>query len=380
MREIDRELRHPVVGFVGVNEHLRDDPGAFVLGRRDVGVAQVAGLGVEPQVAVVHEIGVHRGAQTLCGPFGVPLQRRLVVGVDEAAQEGENTGAQRGGEGDFVPRDVARGFVGSRRADFASLPGPVVRVAHLLPFVEEAGIDLPDHRAEVELHLPQGIILREVGHGLREHFFDVGQIAQQHALGALEFVEFDVVGERAELLEHFARDRFGADILLSHPRMPVGERVEGGVDEIAVRLRVFELLQFLHALVVFHPLHLHLGDGLAFHAVELLAQDGVRVFQDRLHERQHDHRVIRRLRVDERQRVVDVERERLVHRKIVLQLHVHPQLRPLGGLGDELDNFALHERFEELPCAFDVRLFGLGRFVAARHQLPHRLAPVARAA
>jgi hypothetical protein len=54
--------------------------------------------------------------------------------------------------------------------------------------------------------------------------------------------------------------------------MARGEGVEGGVDEFAARLGVFQLLQFLHALVVFHPLLLELRQLAALELVELLAQ------------------------------------------------------------------------------------------------------------
>jgi hypothetical protein len=105
-------------------------------------------------------------------------------------------------------------------------------------------------------------------------------MAQQQPLGALDLVELYVVGEGAELLEHLARDRFRPDVLLADPRVLRGEFVERAVDEVAVGFGILELLEFLHALVVFDSLHLHLGDGAIFHLVELPAQDEVRVFED----------------------------------------------------------------------------------------------------
>ena len=65
----------------------------------------------------------------------------------------------------------------------------------------------------------------------------------------------------------------------------------------------------------------------SFTLVELLAQDDVRVFEDGLHEREQDERVIGRLRVHQRDRVEQIQRQRLVHREIVLQLDVDAQLR-----------------------------------------------------
>jgi hypothetical protein len=45
--EVDVEFGDPVVGFGGIDEHLLDAPGALVVGGRDVGVADVAGFGVD---------------------------------------------------------------------------------------------------------------------------------------------------------------------------------------------------------------------------------------------------------------------------------------------------------------------------------------------
>ena len=273
-------------------------------------------------------------------------------------------------------------------------------------------------RAEVKFHFPDGVILGGVGDGLREDLIDAVQVPQQHAFGPLEFVVADVIGEGAERLEHLPRDGFGPDVLLAHPGMLVRKGVEGRVDELAVRLGVFQLLQLFDALVVFDPGHLHLGHLLALQLVELLAQDDVRVFQDGLHEREQDQRVIRLLRVHQRQRLQQIQRERLVHRKVVLQLDVDAELRSAAvpsrtsasrarcpsapgqaevrpvSFNDlprragtaalpcvgKLNDPPLHQRAEKLPGAFDVGLLGLGRVVAAGDQLLHRAAAVALAA
>ena len=138
-------------------------------------------------------------------------------------------------------------------------------------------------------------------------------MAEQQPLRTLEFVVADVVGEGAEVLEHLPRDAFRADVLLTDPRMLVGEGVEGGVNELAVRLGVFQFLQLGHAFVVFDALGLHRRDGAAFHLVELLAEDDGRVFQDGFHQRQQHQRVVFLLGIHQRQRLQQVERQRLVH-------------------------------------------------------------------
>ena len=44
------------------------------------------------------------------------------------------------------------GFLRAGRAHFLRLGALVIRVAHFLPFVQQAGIHLPDHRAQVKFH------------------------------------------------------------------------------------------------------------------------------------------------------------------------------------------------------------------------------------
>ncbi len=131
--------------------------------------------------------------------------------------------------------------------------------------------------------------------------------------------------------------------------MPVGKGVEGVVDELAQRLRILQLLHLLHPLVVLHAFGLPCRDRLVLHAIELLAEDQLGVLEDRLDQREHVERVLGRLGIEQRQRLEQVERQRLVHREVVLQVEVHPQLRPIRCLRDELDDLARHERAEQLP-------------------------------
>ena len=88
-----------------------------------------------------------------------------------------------------VARDVARGFLGPGRTQlrlgFLHAARPVVGIAHPLPFLQQAGIHLPDHRAEKKFHLAQGVVLRCVGHRLREHLVHAGEVPQEQAFRAL---------------------------------------------------------------------------------------------------------------------------------------------------------------------------------------------------
>ncbi len=188
--------------------------------------------------------------------------------------------ADRGGECFVVLCQVCFSLLRAGRARFPGLGALVVRIAHFFPFVQQAGIDLPDHGRQVKFHLAHLIVLGRIGHGLREHFENAVEVAQQDALGALQFVVANVIGEGAERLKHLTRDGLGTDVFLAHPRMPVGEGVEGGINKFAVGFGIFQLFQLFHALIVFQPLHLHLRHFLRFNFVQLLAQDDVGIVHD----------------------------------------------------------------------------------------------------
>jgi len=60
--------------------------------------------------------------------------------------------------------------------------------------------------------------------------------------------------------------------------------------------------------------------------------------------------------VEEGEGLEEVERERLVHGEVVLQLDVHPDLRPFLRPRNDLDDAAGDEGPEQLPGAAEVRL------------------------
>ena len=153
---------------------------------------------------------------------------------------------------------AARGRAAPRRRRRAG-ERQVGGVAHPLPLVREAESTPRSIVRRYSSISSTSSFLAAVGHGLAEHLVDAGEVPQQQPLGALQFVVEHVLGERPEVLEHLARDRLRADVLLADPRVPVGEGVEGVVDEVAERLRVLELLELLHALVVLDAVGLHLA-------------------------------------------------------------------------------------------------------------------------
>ena len=74
-REIDLDVRDPVVVLLGIDEHLLDTPRAPVGGDRHVGVANVARFGIEPQVRML-DAGT---------PSSSPFSRSVVHGSDPPA-------------------------------------------------------------------------------------------------------------------------------------------------------------------------------------------------------------------------------------------------------------------------------------------------------
>ena len=117
--------------------------------------------------------------------------------------------------------------------------------------------------------------------------------------------------------------------------MLVAERVEGRVDELAVRLGPLQRLQLGDALLVVHARCLHGVHALGLDPIELAAKDHVGVLEDRLDQAQHVERVALALLVQHLQRVEEIERQRLVERMKLVALVNDPNSvrRFLGHLG-----------------------------------------------
>ena len=233
-----------------------------------------------------------------------------------------------------------------------------------------------DQLAEIQLHLDDRLGLRGVGHGLREHLPDLREMAQQQPLRALQPVAPHVVGKRVVALVHLARDRLRPHVLVADPRMRRRKRVERLVQKFAQRLRVLHLLQLRHPLLVRDALGAHRLDLLALQPVHLPPQQRIRVLHDRLAQRKHVERIVRRLAVELRQCVEQVQRERLVQRKILLQLHVHAQLPARRLRRDPLHDLAVEQRAEKLPGLVPQLALARRRLVAVRDDLPHRAAAI----
>ena len=124
------------------------------------------------------------------------------------------------------------------------------------------------------------------------------------------------------------------------------------------------------------------------------------IFENGLDQGEQHERVIRRLRIHERNRFEQIQRQHLIHREIILQLDVHAQLASRAALGripghparvvsppavalrGLMNSTILRSSSERNNCQARCvcAFFGLGRFVAIADELLHRGATVAFAA
>jgi len=80
----------------------------------------------------------------------------------------------------------------------------------------------------------------------------------------------------------------------------VAKGIEGRVDKFAVRLGIFQFLEFLHTLVVIESFRLHLRNGLRLDLVQLFPKNQFGILQDGFNEREQDQGIIRCLRINQR--------------------------------------------------------------------------------
>ena len=104
----------------------------------------------------------------------------------------------------------------------------------------------------------------------------------------------------------------------------------GDAEQLLERLGVRDLLEQLHPLVVLDALHLHLVDGLAAGAVPLRVDDGPRVVERCLNDRDHVERVRRILAVEQLECGHGERRQRLVEGEVGLQVDGQPERTPVG--------------------------------------------------
>ena len=121
----------------------------------------------------------------------------------------------------------------------------------------------------------------------------------------MQVVLLYVTAERTEVLEHLAHDALGLHVHVD-PGVDFGKGVVRVVNEIAQRLGVLDLLEFFHALVIFHALRLEFVQAGIAGLVLLDAQNRVRVLDDAFAQGNHVKRVLRRILVEFRECVEQV--------------------------------------------------------------------------
>ncbi|MCB5294732.1 hypothetical protein BJQ90_04201 [Arthrobacter sp. SO3] len=190
----------------------------------------------------------------------------------------------------------------------------------LLPLIEQAGVDLADQfaepRDEVLEVLAQGV-LRD---GLPQRFEAVGKVAQHDALRARQSVELDELAKVHRPFVHVPDHGLGGQFEITDPRGGPAVDIEGLPEDFRERLRVGDLLQHGHALVVLDAVGLHRGDRLTARLLLLCGQDLPGLFQRGLNHGDHVQGVGRRLRIQQLQRREGEGGQRLVQGEVGLQM------------------------------------------------------------
>ena len=365
-------------------------------------MGECATFHVQTELVVLCRVGGHNLGEHRLGPrlaFAVHEHLALFQVVCEAvencgkvllrevAHNLEDALAHHAEESFLVVGDVSGGLVSTEgllclvfcRARFQSLL-VVLGVGHLFPFLQQARVGAAYHVAEVVFHLVEFVILVAVGHRLAQNLIYVVEVPEQNRFHALQAVLLHVAAEGAEVLEHLAHDALGFHVHVD-PRVLFRKLVVRAVDKLAERLGVLDLLDFFHALVVFHALRLEFVEPCGARLVLLDAQNRLRVLYDAFAQRNHVERVFRAFAVQFRERIYQVERERLVHREVVLQVHVHAQVTVALGYGlHELHDVLFHQASEKLEGAVLQLLLARCTLVAVLDERAHRLAAVGLAA
>ena len=205
-------------------------------------------------------------------------------------------------------------------------------------------------------------------------------MSQQNSFHTLQTVLLHVSAEGTEVFEHFTHDALWLDIHID-PGVFFGEGVEGVINEIAERFGIFHFLDFFHTLVEFHALRLELIEAGVTSFVLLNAQNRFGVFNDAFTQSNHIECVFGAFAVQFRKRIDYVQRKRLVHRKVVLQVHVHAELAIARcNRCHEFNDILLDKALEKLKSAVLQLFFAGGTFVTILEQVAHGGTTVCRTA
>ena len=159
---------------------------------------------------------------------------------------------------------------------------------------------------------------------------------------------------------------------------PVGVQRRG--QQLVERLRVGDVLEQRHPLLVLDAVGLHRRDRLAAGLVLLRVEHRARVVEGRLDDREDVQRVVGRLPVQQLDRGQRERGQRLVEREVQLQVADQPDPPALGvRLGQLLDDARGPQRPVDGDGPQDVPALPRPRLVVVLQQVPHRGERVARA-
>ena len=283
--------------------------------------ARRARVGVRVDIVVDVEVVVH-GVRPVVGIPAAPLvqgTQGAVALIGEELHAAEEGVAHHHAEGAQVLRHGGRLFL----LDGGVLGcngGGVFAGSQLLPLVHQGGIGLAYQLAE-----PLDDVVEFVGHGgigdgVAQRLVCVGEVAQEHALGAFERVVLHEVVEAHRALVHVTHNRLGARLKTSHPRRGLLVGRVRLLDELSKRLRVGDLVQLVHAFGVVHTVSLQLCRELVLRLAFLRVQYLVGGVQGRLDEGERVQSVAGGFGVKKLQRGDREGGQRLVQSKVVLQV------------------------------------------------------------
>ena len=230
-----------------------------------------------------------------------------------------------------------RAFCAGRGQGCRSL-GLVSRVAGILPFVHQRGIDGAYEHAQPRNNVFELFIALFGRHGARQCAVSVRQVPQQRALGTGDVVAGDVSGEVGGGFHHVAHHGFWRQPVVVRPRHIMAILIECGLEHVFQRLGIGDLLQLVHALVVVESIGLHVGHGLVSRLTLLRTQHLLGVFQRGLGHRDDVQRVGVRFRIEQLQCGQQERAQGLVEREVIRHIEGHvivfAAIRTIFGLND----------------------------------------------
>src|SRR5262249_40116888 len=151
-----------------------------------------------------------------------------------------------------------------------------------------------------------------------------GQVAQQRALAAGQAIEGDVLSERYRAFPHVAYDRLRRQVFLVQPWVRASVDRECATQQLGERLRITDVGEQFHPLVVVEAVRVHRRDRFPTCPVLLCGEHLPRVVQGRLEYRDDIEGVGLACRVEQFQGGERKRRQRLVESEVHRQIRGQP--------------------------------------------------------